>query len=780
MSFFLYSAEQSRVINSSLTLANITYKDKVNGLHTLMHRVMKSLLEDKSAIIVCPDYNDKKLLTMMLDQAGLKGLVLDCPLHAQIQDQDWDSLRQRISAPLMSDEQTELDAGYMDKKKKQLITHFFTNRYVQTSSGITWRNLLDKYLGLAPGRGTAMLNADISTENFRFDLQEGDEIRQNIADALFIYQREFELSDVVHATDLQTDVHVLDRLQDVTFELFNFKDMAQGLRDRYYEVHQYLENGYRKNNAIWTSSLLDRIDFLAYKAENLKFKQSESQNRGLFGVFQSAAKQKAADEKQSLMDELNAIHRELSSRKWAANTIYQTWPEDIDDILKKYQQLIHDQLANRSNDRTEYLKSINQLNQNDPVLEDLEYDMQALLSRMNESGIFVKKYELNTLSFKKQMEYISSLVYEIELIMMRVEKNLPYYQWLVFVEELDIKSKKVIRTLQKYDPNEWMDLFDEWYTYELLTKTHDFTQHVTEIVLQDANVQHHLYIQYQLSALKARYKSNASKKLDVLKKSNPELYSVIANKKKMRHSLTWQQLVTDNTTFLSGLFPVLILDNDELNELKKGGYNDLFYFEMQKINVEILQLFDVVFSLYQEDNFSAIADYAIKNYFPEFKKPLSEVHTGEKLQAVRTLTESLLSFGKTPEIFQMRNACIISFSTPYVNDIVADRFYDFGIKKIISDQSAHESLLGALLDDQKYIYIITENGLFHPEKVEDYLWQRHILTAAKTAGCHILDIDTSSLLSTKGKSLEKLLEVIHQHQGNRKTEIQNQLTLEFI
>ncbi|MBK8347893.1 MAG: hypothetical protein IPL08_09780, partial [Saprospiraceae bacterium] len=68
----------------------------------------------------------------------------------------------------------------------------------------------------------------------------------------------------------------------------------------------------------------------------------------------------------------------------------------------------------------------------------------------------------------------------------------------------------------------------------------------------------------------------------------------------------------------------------------------------------------------------------------------------------------------------------------------------------------HESLLGALLDDQKYIYIITETDCFTPKSRRLSAVKGHT-DCGKTAGMsHTFDIDTSSLLSTKGKSLEKL------------------------
>ncbi len=101
------------------------------------------------------------------------------------------------------------------------------------------------------------------------------------------------------------------------------------------------------------------------------------------------------------------------------------------------------------------------------------------------------------------------------------------------------------------------------------------------------------------------------------------------------------------------------------------------------------------------------------------------------------------------------------------------------IKKILSEHSLYEALLGALLDSERNIYIVTEDGMFDHFNTDLILWQLHCHQLMKKIGCQVLNIDTSELLITKGKSFQPLLDlIINNQKTGSKTDLK-QLSVEF-
>ena len=171
-------------------------------------------------------------------------------------------------------------------------------------------------------------------------------------------------------------------------------------------------------------------------------------------------------------------------------------------------------------------------------------------------------------------------------------------------------------------------------------------------------------------------------------------------------------------------------------------------------------------------------DCALETYKPLHLKPLSDTSTLERLTIVKHLSTNLLSFGKNPTVFQLRNSSIISFSSDFVNEYLEDKLYKFGIKNILLDDSIYETLVATMHDVNRQVIILTEDLLFSLENYESFESQFMVLQQAMKSGCELKNIDSKELFDSLGLILNELVEELEDI-NFVKTDQKNQILLEL-
>jgi hypothetical protein len=777
MNFFIPSAEQAAIIHSSASLANITYKNAEQALHCIVLRVAENFKNKRSTALIIHDKQMQSSMLSMLQQVGLEDFCLFVSVFKTVAEDDLLAIRKHSEA--QHKESLDLNAATFNfNVLKSNILQYYQAAGTQTIfKNKTWKSLLDEYLEKVKHEHSGLLHTALNG-NILLDFTESeyDLLYQNVADALMLYQRDFELLELRDARQwLNLDRKMVDNPENLTYDLFLLREQAQSIAERYAETIKEIERLYIKSTHAHLDELVSRIHFLIHQCRQCTHDFKE--NKSYFSSWSGTAKENIKKEK-ALLNEINSFIKrleeikiivpigELGSISSAVTTLY-----DINQVLSDKKFAISD--ASHA-----YLKALNKLNYHDPILNDLEKDTVALLDKLNHTKIFKKHFELNTLSTKKQLEYLTKVIYEQEVMMMNLEKNIPYFQWLSFYEELDPKSQTLIKALRMFDPSDWLMLYDVWYLTCTLSAHYAFSD-INEDSFETLSECHYALNNSAINQQRNDLFDVRKNLFSTLSKDFPALHKVLIKKKSMEHPQLWKYFLAENASFLSKMYAVVILDSDQVNEMPDGVFDELINFNIPDINLEIMQKFKNILSFYPMDEFNSTPDFILSEEPVNQHNTLKDGNITGRMALVRNIALQLLQFERKPAVFRLRGATIISFCSTYFNKQLNDYFYKKGIKQLFEDQSIKETITGALLDVDKSVYVLVEDWLINPDtEMEIMLHQRRVMQYLRDVGCIVLNYDTRASFENKGFTVNQLFDIIHTDQWTQHTD-QNQLSFEF-
>jgi len=777
MHHFIASSEQSKIVNSSKNLANVVYHDVENALHTIALRIRNNVHQEKSTIIIIKNEKERQILLSYLEKFELSAESIEIKLHQTVTESDLDTLRKRAQVTDVYTEQDMDAAFYYAHTHDKLTSYYQFLRQNKSSGGKTYRQILDDYLIKVKYEYTDILHSSLEKISFDFDGEEYNTIYQNIADALFVYQREFELHQNYEKLNFFTqEENLVEQIEKITYELFSFKEQALQIANRYSNVQKSLKTIFQKSHVTFAESLLDSLAFLEHKYQILATDATETGE--YLKIFSKSAKEKQKKE-QDLIHEINVWADKLSNHTWMSSPVHINNFTEILPAITQMKRIGTNALSNSSVLSQDYLKSINKLNYHDPILEDIEKDLNDLTVLINKSNLINKTFEINSLSLIKQEEYVHSLMQDFDILMLHLEKNIPYYQWKSFLHGLDSKTNKIIESLRLFPPNDWLMLFETYYLSKLLEYSSPKVSKMNEQlgVLLDSFVNKS---KNEIQNSKIRCVENIKSSISLLKKSDPALYRVIVKKRITSHPILWKSFLEEHASTIATFYPVTIIDGDDIKGLQVGSYDEMICLDFADIGVDILQKTNSLYSFFPFDDAKVkICDYSLLLKGDKSYNQTIDTHTTGRISIVRSIAQELLQYGNTPNIYRLKNATIISFCTNFINDNIVEEFYSMGIKKLEGDQSEEEILIGALLDADKSVYIVTEDDLIHPDSNPiDFLNQSISLQRLQKAGCTILNIDSTAIFEDKGLSLKLLLENIKSEQKSVWSG-KKQLSIEF-
>ena len=776
---FLSSSEQDVITESNQSIINVSYRNVNNALHTVLLRTIKNFISGKRTLVIIPDKEINHAFVSMLQDAGLNDSWLEIDPVKVFSDEEIHLLRKKLTNPLKHYYTTDETATYLyDQLEKEIYCSYKAIYQEKIWSDLTWRETLDSYIGMTSAEKVSILHAEIDPTTFSFQKEELEFLKNGLAEAIFHYQRDFEIMDLSeNAINIYTQKNTIDNIQQIMYELFTFKETAQNIRDQYYNCMYDIENKFITDNKTLAAKALESIHLLTFKIEKYTEKYKDKSN-SLIAALRGSNKS-MEDEKSLLMTQFRHLIHLLSEQKIILDTLIAKDPFEALTSLNIAENKVQTWKNNIQTNTTLFLKAANKLNTSDNRLTNLEGELRKLLVKINDSALFNSVFELNTLSVKKQMEFVSNLVFNIEIMMLRIEKNIPYYQWLSLLDDMDEKTKSILHILRRFDSNEWMSLFESWYHFEILVHKTNNNFKIDESKLENAKK---LFFSKQNNLIDKSLKKwaeNIPFVVNNLKMSDPDLYNTIIKKRKLPQPELWKYIMVRNAAFFAATYPIVISESDELDDMPSGLFSDVIYVDHQDINLEIMHSFEHIISFYSSERQISNIDFELHRDYLTSVESLSSVSMTERLRLVRHLANEMMQFGRIPSIYHLRHACVISFCSDFVNDEMNQALYDFGIKKLLIDDSASQTMIGAMLDAERKVFVCIENQLIDPVKnYEKFLWQRNVLSYLEESGCTILNIETSELLSSKGKCLHEVFNAII---GNQipKQDYKNQLALEL-
>lgn len=779
MSDFILSQEHKNVLNRVGTLSNFVYDDVNSATQSLIQTIVENIIHFKSSILVVPKATDRHLLKEQLISFGLKDAMIACDPNVLVSEDDLSFIRTHISNEPTFNSQIDSSSYQFSKLDAEILTNFKI-LCTKVFGDKTWKQLLYLYLSFDQDDRIYLLHTELSGLKFEFNQKEFDEIYQSLSEVLYLYERDFELTDESgEKLGFKQEFLSEDKLQDVTYDLFTFKEMAQNIRNRYYTCLYEIEQNKKSEILAIATSLQDDLDFLSFKVDQFQHKYPNvEKKKGVFSVFSSADKS-LENEKANLLNEAKSIIDLLKQHKITENislplqlTDIPLFIESATTLIKKFTDKIDDKVAL-------YLKSSNRLNAKAQELEALEVDFKSIIESINKSGIFLKPFELNTLSFRKQVDCISQLVYDIDVMLLRVDKNLAYYRWKSIYLSLDIKTQKIVDILRKIDPQDWLAVFESWYYYEILNIHKNIGKLLEDSILDEVIKHNENKCRTRIFQALNLWKANHSTIYDELKKSNNKLYTSINKRKKYPDDIYWKHMLEENASFFSKLFPILIVDSDDLKNIPSGFYTELFYLDPKETNAEILQDYQTIHTYLDSNRVGDFkGDVHLTDMSTRIVQKIADYGMSERMPAIRNTVQCLLSFDKNPVIYHLRNASIVSFSNENIHTHLERSLHHFGIKRIVSEESISDTLIATLLDVKKTVFVIIDDYLLNSDQIGNYLQQRQKINAIRIAGCKIINIDHNVLMKNGVSLLDDISENIASVNAP-KTDHKNQIEFEF-
>ncbi|MFZ1751728.1 MAG: hypothetical protein WAU01_16125 [Saprospiraceae bacterium] len=777
---FLYSAEQEKVLKSSHTLANIGYDTHHAALHTIMLRVVRHLKEKKSSLIVIKEEGQKSALIALFQSVGLGHLILDCSLLSHLSEQDYEYIQIKVNKaapePLCQDQ----DADYYYPHYNQSILKAFDLKYGNETHNSPFRAQMDEYLTLGSDPRVKLLQVEMSHQPIHFGGEEAELISQDISAALKLYQKDFELfNNQSMSTDINTSCLVSAQLSNTLEQLTYLQATAKDLTDRYYDLHISISDQYDRTHKDWINGMKLSIGLIIHQLQRFYHTKSKVEaQKSLWNPLRGEMK-KLSHEEVVLMKEVDSIQVQLALKNVIQKVSAELSRPDAILRLQSYLEVLDKYTLETSDNGFIFLKSVNTLNHDHPELQVLEAKLRSLTKKINESNIFSQVFELNTLSFVKQKEYVDRLTADINLIIQKMQSHISYYQWSVFLDQRSPKSKSIINILKRFDLADWNRIYDAWSRFETLRQKLSDEIDIDESLLDRTTSYYHQAQLNIVDEINEQYDQLKQIGISHEKNQNSDLYRKLIHNKSLKGKFLWEDLYADYSELMTSLFPICITSNDRWTRVTSGIFNHLYYVDVPDANVEVLQNFDSVFSFFSFQMHTSDVHYSLHQGIPWAIKDLNRVSISERLPIARALSEAMMSFGSEPVIYQMRNGGIISFSTKYVNDYLEKAFYSKGIKRIINEDTTAQKLIGLLLDDESKFYIILDDYLCNVADYSHWMWHRNVAHMLADAGCKVLNVDTKTLLYESENHLQILVNTIKKDLTHRNEHPKKQLAIEF-
>lgn len=774
MSTHIYSEDQKATIYQNKSLSNIAYLDSLYAIKTLALHVYHLWKNNQKIVLVMPREGDRTIFTKILSELGLAPALLEANLSHYVNETDILKIKSRLKGHRNS-ENIDVDASIKYSWLANETMAFFTDHYGENNNQ-SWRKTLDKYLASSPDHQVKML--DINMDDLAKNMSEEDYkiIRSKIEEALPLYHKEFDLIESHHTNKLlHSQAQNAHHLHDVTYQLFVLKEGAAALRDKYNEAYQAIETTYIENVTYDFRQLSAHIFAIQSQLEN--YNPSKLKNN-IFQIF-SADTKKQAQQTIQFLDEWNHLFTKIYSKLGKKHQYHHKFPENAAEMLQEAYQSISTWKTKKLAAKTEFVKSINKFNYQDATITELENELEILIQSINQANILHEKLEYNTLSFNKQREFIHLVVQQLELAMVQIEKNLHYLQWKSFEESCDQMTRTVLTSLKSIDQDQWLKTYDTWYLWKELTNgyLHVFSDN-------NLNIKH--LCQYHTKMITNEIEKYLQKNIEIsiqtfekIKQSNPDLYQNITKNKIPKNPVSWKYFFGDYNELISTLYPIVLSDSDQLEHINVIDNQHLITFNTNNVNYKILQLFTSVINYLPRDVVGENYDVILHMHEMDENQNIHHIAHSERLPLMRAITDVLTSFQQTPEIFQLKDACLLSFTTPYITSRITTQLYDLGIKRIYAHTDIHETILSTLLSSENHIYILTEEGIFSQSMdINSIMLQSDVVQKLQKIGCEFLDIKLSSLIQKGENTLTPIVELIRRQQlESTKSTKQTQLEL---
>lgn len=775
MDIFTTLPEQSQILESRNSLLNVNYSDIETAIETIGHQIRQAVLSKHTALVVIPDKKARQILESVLKSMLLDPLVLSVNLDASPSNDDFQFVKHKNNPEKLSPYERELDnLNYQIKERE--INDLIEAREKIIFQDLNWRQAVDTFCQLGVKQDVLLLNRLLDPEKIDKSEEGQSQIIKTVQEGLSYYHPEFEIKDYSLLNhELNKNIIDHDLFKSTVHDISGILQDCEDLKHQYLEYSSALENDFLQK-AFWnvkkykTEAELIKLKISQYLSEQNQLSKS------LVPSFLSEKQKSHAQQGKALLIQVQNLFKEVEELTHVnfpnANKIILSLVQscaEIPVLLDRYQQEIH-------NKKAEYIKSVNIHNHLDNKLRMLESNFRSLTNKINESGFLNEKIEINTLSFSKQTDFIVALTRKLSLLLKEAEQNMYYLSWKQFFSNRTELEQNILRSLRSIEPTKWIFAIQGWYLHYHITNLYLHLQSIGPNNLDDL-AELHSKIEHNLTkdAIYDLY-IQIPEKLKALKKSNSNLYKLFTANTDTFKDETWDNILEKHYEYIKDFFPIIITNSDKLAHLKHSDKRELIVFNHKDTNVNIMQLFRKITYYWDENHAVEKPDYTLSTSF--LNQNFHQVKQSDRLPFFRIIAKNLMTLNVTPQIFLIKDACILSYASDYTTEKVTTSLYHHGIKRVLPEPSLIQAMTGAFLESPNAIYCIIEDDLFISNSTLDLLYQHKLINNLKQAGITFININTATLFNNEYQ-IDDQIESIAIQQNQYQRQDKKQITIEF-
>lgn len=503
-------------------------------------------------------------LTFLLKDPAQDSYLLSELMKARLNNEDTgpvfpqDDLKVTLAKGIRNKE--KLDRAYQGLRKELLGPY-------------NWTGLAGLYLKSSAIEGKELLSSQLSTQDFQFNYEEYEALRDIISRSIPLYNRINTLKHPLtslHASHfLETgkeealrNLEKLIQLHTGRLEGLNHEVLRQ--TDAYaLKLNDHFEQGYLSLNAR-LNQLRDSFTDNTHKYGD-SFEKSGNQAIKLKGLFNARAKQLAAAKEEITQSYLALARRHQEHNFFDFHFLGAGEAKNMgraNESIKRYGQALND-WRNRIRERV--LEEVARLNQqtvfpdlgfHEPIAH-LEERIDHTLSELNEANIYGEQVDANMLTLPKKQKYLDSILEKLETTSLNLRDFDPFYDWQRHWLQLSEPQQRVMRALIKVKPQNWTSAFESWYLHHCLNRHYTDDLPTDDLALKNFHEAWTALQSYLPPLVQRRWLDQQQKTFKSWKRNNKQGFQAWTGKGKHKGApKTW---FNGNWDALHDLFPVWMM-----------------------------------------------------------------------------------------------------------------------------------------------------------------------------------------------------------------------------
>ncbi|MEM7105368.1 MAG: hypothetical protein AAF502_19675 [Bacteroidota bacterium] len=457
-----------------------------------------------------------------------------------------------------------------------------------------WAGMAGKFLESHHIQERSLLNSMLSPDGFTFSPESYELMVEAIQECERLYKDLNTLKHPLEAlnNNIFQDNSEEEAIEHTEFEIQKFEQRAGNLYHRFIGM---LENYRQELNNHYT----DYYETLREKSLSIKAGIKDYSNQygtdfqdadaitntklKLQGLFSKRPKN-ILETKKMVLEQYEKLKKDLKRRpyfEFSFDDIKSSGSgfekingslEAFDESLKTWSQTIPKEVDNK----VTWLNSttvIKPLSKYQELVEELEKDYAEFVTEFNESELFEKQFTAKAGPLKEKLEFLSSVVDQIELIKYNLQDFGKFFPWKHYWLTISGMPQKLVEALIKVRPSNWIAAFESWFFHHLLDRNYDETIPNSGQLLHQATEDRGRLNKLMPKKILAAFRSMRNERYDLLKQVNKPLFNKLFSKKNkgIIAETTLGDLMQEDMATTTAFFPVLLMSPKAANNILAGS-----------------------------------------------------------------------------------------------------------------------------------------------------------------------------------------------------------------